>query len=58
MLSYQRMPELFQTNKMEKQKITSFDERRLRQIVNLLALVTRAGVSAKNRMLNSYFLHY
>jgi hypothetical protein len=51
------MAELFQTNKMEKQKIASIHERRLRQIVNLVALVTVAGLSAKFHEKDSCFPH-
>ncbi|RCW82986.1 hypothetical protein C7476_10617 [Phyllobacterium bourgognense] len=41
MLSYYRMPELFQTNKMEKQKISPFNE------ISLLKTLQKYAVSFK-----------
>jgi len=58
LLSYQGMPELFQTNKMEKQKISSFNERSLRQIIKRIALIAHAGVPSKSANKISHFLRF
>ncbi|MGH6861102.1 MAG: hypothetical protein ACRECY_12640, partial [Phyllobacterium sp.] len=57
LLSYQPMPELFQTHKMEKQKIASFGERRLRQMPKSIPFVSISAVFPKIPNKNSRFFH-